>query len=124
MHAPVALARPAGLAFQPLIPTHDCVHLLPSPTILLSGVYSGLTCCRLHQPVFKHRARPQMPGRGRCLSHHPYGRVMAMVGPTSEPQVMDNSSLEAALLEALIGVQGRGRNASRTQLLVTTLSIE
>jgi len=40
-----------------------------------------------------------------------------MVGPTSEPQVMDNSSLEAALLEALIGVQGRGRNASRTQLL-------
>lgn len=47
-----------------------------------------------------------------------------MVGPTSEPQVMDNSSLEAALLEALIGVQGRGRNASRTQLLVTTLSIE
>ncbi len=41
-----------------------------------------------------------------------------MVAPTAQPQVAENSREEAALLEALVGVQGRGRSASKTQLLV------
>lgn len=43
-------------------------------------------------------------------------KIVAMVAPATQ-QVAENSG-EAALVEALIGVQGRGRSASSRQLQV------
>jgi hypothetical protein len=99
--ATLGLACQAGLAIQQLHKDNR-----GRPHSRASSEFYGDRSCNFKE-VVRH-----------CAVSHRQQRVkvVAMVAPATQ-QVAENSG-EAALVEALVGVQGRGRSASARQLQV------
>lgn len=81
-------------------------------------------------PTYLHRSflvpqTPSLPPIKRCHRHHRHIRLRCRSSLVDEQQkeVVSFSEPENSLIEALIGVQGRGRSVSSQQLSVIFLFI-